>query len=807
MLYFLQFHLIYYTAKMKDINDNITSPFLLKISFSKWLEHYNEQTTSRDNALRVRAKHVLKVADELPILTDGFTDFSKLDLYKTQISDVLADAFSSVLSENEIRAAAIPFHNIVFNTSKRFKTIIENAGDDFKLKLDNLTEKEKYIVACAIILNNCYQYNLNFKRPFIYEIPDKNGITHYYKVLYNADFVEIKPNEKAPKITDADIAELLDNYDNYDLWCEKFPPQSYDFKGFVISNLFDVTDDHAISNLKSILLSKSNTYNLWDINAVEEAFKSLLNVVDVKVGFLIYNKLTNTFNQIYGEQYQSYLLNGNSDRPCEEVLCDKSFDMLFKQKLFYSISDVELFNRLSKGTTPQYRNLKEQGFKSAILAPIANDQELFGILELVSKQHGALNSLNINKLNEVMPYILTVVERSLREEENLIEAVIQKECTAIHTSVKWKFAESARQFIKEKSESSELPTFNKIVFNDVYPLYGQIDVKGSSNARIIATQKDLKVQLKSALNVIIKAIKIKHLPVYEQINFQIKQFIIEIEENFKADSEYLISEFLKIDVNPLMRLIKQNKPMLKAEVDAYFKQLDPKIEVVYHYRWNYDETIRLINKNMSALLDEKQIKAQEMYPHFFERFKTDGVEHNMYIGESITREDNFSMIYLYNLRLWQLQVMCEMENFYYQNQKNYPMSLDVSSMVLVFSQPLSIRFRMDEKRFDVDGTYNARYEVVKKRIDKAFIKGTQDRITEKGKLTIVFSKKEDQVEYLGYIHFLQNKQLLDTDVEILELEDLQGVTGLKALRVSILYHLENDKKFYTYNDLIATIQD
>jgi hypothetical protein len=26
---------------------------------------------------------------------------------------------------------------------------------------------------------------------------------------------------------------------------------------------------------------------------------------------------------------------------------------------------------------------------------------------------------------------------------------------------------------------------------------------------------------------------------------------------------------------------------------------------------------------------------------------------------------------------------------------------------------------MDEKRFDVDGTYNARYEVVKKRIDKA----------------------------------------------------------------------------------------
>ncbi len=148
-----------------------------------------------------------------------------------------------------------------------------------------------------------------------------------------------------------------------------------------------------------------------------------------------------------------------------------------------------------------------------------------------------------------------------------------------------------------------------------------------------------------------------------------------------------------------------------------------------------------------------------------------------------------------------------MENAYYQNQHEYPISLDVASMVLVFNQPLSIRFRMDEKRFDVDGTYNARYEVVKKRVDKAFIKGTEERITEKGKLTIVYSQKEDEEEYKTYISFLQSKNVLDNDLEVLELEDLQGVTGLKALRVSILYHNENDdKNFYTYNDLMETIK-
>lgn len=170
-----------------------------------------------------------------------------------------------------------------------------------------------------------------------------------------------------------------------------------------------------------------------------------------------------------------------------------------------------------------------------------------------------------------------------------------------------------------------------------------------------------------------------------------------------------------------------------------------KVEALYHHRKDYDDTISLINKEMASLLDKKQVEAQAMYPHYFERFKTDGVEHNMYIGESITKEDSFNPIYLYNLRLWQLQVMIEMENAFYLMQPSFPVKLDVASMILVFNQPLSISFRMDEKQFDVDGTYNARYEIVKKRVDKAYIKGTTERVTQKGKISIVYSQKQDEI--------------------------------------------------------------
>ena len=790
-----------------NINHHIDSPFNLNVSFNKLLDKYEELSLANNDFQVSNAQRVLQIAEENPVLREGFSDLSLLKTYEKEIAGILQDSFNPILTLNEIKTASIPLHDVIFNSSERFRNILKDAGDDFQLEIKNLPEDDTYIVACTIILMFCYGYDLNFKRPFFYEIPDKKGVMRYYKILYNADFVEITPNEKAPKLTQEDYDELIDNFENIELWREKFPPNSYDFKGFVISNIFDVTDDQSISNIKSSLLGKGKRKDEAFMKDFQDIFRSLLGLKDIKVGFSIYNKEEDSFVRVYGAGMTSYLLNELEASYCTDALCNWSYERLIKEKKYFTISNVEDAYNNSECNVPHIKMLYEQGIKSAIFAPIANDTGLMGILEIVSEQPKVLNSINANKLVDVMPFIVSAVERSKREEENLIEAVIQKECTSIHSSVHWKFVQEARNYIKSEYSKDESPTFRKIAFDNVYPLFGQIDVKGSSDSRNEATKKDLVMQLNLAEKILEKSLEERHIPFYEQIKFQIAEYSSELNNNFKVDSEHAITVFLREDVKPVFQLIAKTQEALKEDIEGYFSKIDEDLNVIYFYRKHYDDTIKLINTNMSSLLDDKQMEAQQMYPHFFERFKTDGVEHNMYIGESITKQDSFSMIYLYNLRLWQLQVMCEMENAYYQNQHEYPVALDVASMILVFNQPLSIRFRMDEKRFDVDGTYNARYEVVKKRVDKAFIKGTEERITEKGKLTIVYSQKEDEEEYKKYISFLQSKNILDNDLEILELEDLQGVTGLKALRTSILYHNENDdKNFYTYNDLMETIK-
>ena len=158
--------------------------------------------------------------------------------------------------------------------------------------------------------------------------------------------------------------------------------------------------------------------------------------------------------------------------------------------------------------------------------------------------------------------------------------------------------------------------------------------------------------------------------------------------------------------------------------------------------------------------------------------------------------------------MWQLQVMCEMENVHYALKPKLPVPLDATSLILVYNTSLSIRFRMDEKQFDVDGTYNARYEVIKKRIDKSFIKGTNQRLTQKGLLSIVYSQKKDELEYLRYIKFLRSKGCFNDKIEIVELEGLQGVSGLKAIRAEILYKRDQEpEKTYTYEDLMEALKE
>ena len=89
---------------------------------------------------------------------DGVTNDACANSYRPQINDLLEDLFPDILQDNEIKIACLPFNNTAFKSTRRYKSIIAAAGQDFEPKLKSFNEDHYYIMGCSIILSRYYGY-------------------------------------------------------------------------------------------------------------------------------------------------------------------------------------------------------------------------------------------------------------------------------------------------------------------------------------------------------------------------------------------------------------------------------------------------------------------------------------------------------------------------------------------------------------------------------------------------------------------------------------------------------------------------
>lgn len=779
-----------------------SSPLLLRLSFHKVIERLEGTAQSAGRHASGKARDLLARVNQHPELREGITDIWQIENNADLIAELLADLFPAALTTNEIKAVSIPYQGYVFNLSQRFKNILNSAGAGFYFNIRDFDDHEFFVASCCLILNRFYGTQLNFSRPLFYDIPDANGVEKHYRIFYNADFLEITPTPDALDLTPEDISLLLDNYDDLALWKSKFPEKSFVLKGFAIMTLFDVTVENAVSSLKSDLLSSAPAPDLQ--RNFEAILSSIYNIPDLRMGFTAFdNDLGEFNNSSVGKKMQSYLLPGDTNDECIQVLCKRSHQHIMDEKKYFAVSDVDKFVKDDPDSLVG-KHLSMQNIQSFILAPVIKDDVLLGILELVSTRKGELNSINANKLDIFLPFVTDSIDRKVKELQNSIRAIIQNNYTNLHPSVDWKFKREAQNLIF--STNAGLPySLKEITFKKVFPLYGQVDIKDSSITRNLSVKSDLEIQINQLIALLEQLHQYRYIEQAEQSLITLRAFVADLNVNLNADTSHQIQHYLETDIYPILRSAQDVDGEEAEKIADYFTQADIATGSFYNNRRRYETAIAALNSRLITILDKRQLEIQTYFPHYYERFKTDGVEHNMYIGASIAPNQQFDIRDLHRLRLWQLRVIAEMENEVHHLKKTLPIVLGVASMVLVFGTEIDIRFRMDEKHFDVDGAYNIRYEVIKKRIDKAYIKGTNERITKPGKIAIIYTNAEDEQEYRRYIALLQQHKVLESDIEQFDVEELQGISGLKALRVGLLYHnhVETEDTTYTllYDEL------
>ncbi len=600
----------------------------------------------------------------------------------------------------------------------------------------------------------------------------------------DARFIDVNPVHEMPALPEGIINQSTNTIMSIAQLMEHIPLDKFVFEGVAIIRVNDVTEEEVIGKIKNRLIDESAFSDASTYTELETYIQALIGIKGTSIGITPFFKINGHY--VYSDLHNSNSLlfkhfHSNTDKDEISDYC---------KLLFRDNSQPVLFPQLEQEIVSKYQNLQYyymEGARSIILCPLKYHDGLIGLLEIVSKNSGELQPLHVDKLEAAVPLFTLGLEKSLERLISQVDTMIKKKFTAVQPSVEWRFTEAALNYIVSK-HGNEAAKIEKICFEDVYPLYGAIDIRNSSTERSHSIQLDIIDQLEHAKKVVKKAQSDSTpFPLLQEIEFKIDRYIAAASDILQTEEELSIHDFMQGQVAQLFNHLHGTQASVKNDIEFYFASLDPQLGMLYHHRKEYENSISRINDSLAHFIDKEQIAAQKVYPHYFERFMTDGLEFNIHIGQSITPRKKFDEIYLRNLKMWQLTALAKASRLTYKLESELSHPLRTTQLILAHSQPLSISFRTEERKFDVDGAYNTRYEIVKKRIDKVHIKENNERLTQPGKIAIVYSQGRDAAEYTEYIEFLQSKNLLKPGIEKHDLEELQGVSGMKALRVDVNY--------------------
>ena len=631
--------------------------------------------------------------------------------------------------------------------------------------------------ASTLILNKFYNFELEewVSKPIITLREKATGLEKHFHMKIDFSYVEIKALKPIPQYTKEQLHQLFQKVGDPTAWTQYFPVDHFAFEGFAIGLLVDVTKVTIQNALK-------DEFNNEDVQSEPSIFlgwlnkylKDYLGTKDLKAGFS--GTLTRGLLDV------SFSLTGESDI---DQLTNKGgiYDLVNKAENRVVCENLSSLDNPSFGE----QKLLDKGFRSAILfQPSIEDHNATFIFEIASTTPNEFNSLTLFQLDEVFDIFQSGTERYFSEIKRAINIFIQDQFTSIHPSVSWRFEEVANNYLL----GSTLPNFNgrleEIVFEDVYPLYGQADIVSSSNLRNDCIKTDLLDNLNWVKRILEEWSGHLNLFLLSVYMDKVDQLTKNLNTEFNSKDETEVVEVLNEEIHPYMdQLSREFEDLPKELYQDYQSYVDPSLNIVYNKRKEYEESVSRLNLSMANHLEKENNALQKILPHYFEKYKTDGVEYNMYVGQSMLEQGTFTNYHLKEFRLWQLIKMCEITRLVNELGPQLPIPLTTAQLVFVYNGSLNIRFRMDEKQFDVDGTYNVRYEILKKRIDKAIVKGVGQRLTQAGKMAIVYLQEKDRHEYLSYCNYLQAHGYIKGEIEDLELDKMQGASGIRALRFTV----------------------
>jgi len=633
-----------------------------------------------------------------------------------------------------------------------------------------------------MILDKYYNLDSIRNERIIYSHLDAGaGLTRYYEVKPDIRFVEINYKKPLPVLNCDRPGMYIQHGQMTEHLEELLPLANFYLEGFTVITLEDITEDFAVEIIKKSLITHAEDEGLL-FEQVRYGLKLLGGCKDTEFGmlpFLSVNKKL-VFDDV--ECSRSVMINAVRKSKTNMAAVYDSAGAYMRNpemRIFPVIGEEE------KIKDPHVYALAEIGIRSYAVLPVFYNQTLVGVLEVYSRNENVPYEQILTRVNNAIPLIAQLLQNSIDQFDTKITNIIQAKFTALQPVVQWKFNEVALDYYREVHAGNSKAVIGTASFHSVYPLYGMIDIRNSTIERNHALARDID-NLLNLLHAEEKNIcDLLKDDSAEGVQSEFVKWHAAISLFLNSGDSGLLNLFLQTEVIPYLRALSNTNPEANGPVSRLKVILEQDGAEISENRGRLEFAMQKINTALNKLFADERKALMNIYPCYFETFRTDGVEYDLYAGQSISPADKFLPQHLEAFRIWQLRTMIKATGVTKKALHKKDWQLSTTQLIYVNPHPINISFRNDERHFDVDGSYNIRYQIIKKRVDKVRIRDTSERLTQPGKIAIVYYNDADAGLYLQYIKTMQQEGLLDEQIENVELEDLQGVFGLKAIRVTV----------------------
>ena len=687
------------------------------------------------------------------------------------------------LEESGLWALGYPTAHHAFYGKAEFYDFID-AGPEL-LFPDN--EKQLPISTTQLLL-----YGVILER--FYGMPNSNekvlyksnvdGFDRYFEFEVDFSFVNIQRKGVLPAI---DLTALRDkeNYclDDLEPIFKVLDPNNFTFEGFTIITLKDKSTEYISDHLHSLIANLSQYKQdsffhelsgiLSTISGSKDIYSSVLPVLELNGYPLISTDFSR--NSLFFRELQKRKSEGGMD-PILTSYLKQPYPIL--HGIDASLDTQDSF----------FRDLiQREGLTSYISIPLNYRHGLVGFVELYSYAPDTLTTSSMMHWRKFTPLLTQLAAEIIFLFKNSLERIVMNNFTAVNPAVEWRFNEVAARQLAAHMRQEKEPPLERVRFEKVHPIYGAIDVKGSTQLRNSIYRSDhlSKIEhLKQFLNT---------LPVQSEKSIVkiLKDRVSEVTNwlNLEDYGLHMLDVFLFINEE-----LSETLDRIKAEIPDYGDLIDRFIsqqkEIGDNQSDLFEISLQHLNKLIKNEVQHFNTAVQDVFPSYFELFRSDGVEYDMYVGQSITPTKIFESSFLRTIRKLQIISMVHIGQVAAKVMLSQPVPMQVTLLIFVHTSTIDISFREDERRFDVEGGYNIRYQMVKKRIDKVRIKDTNERLVRPNTLAIIFQGDTLEKEVRELLSEVAAIGMLEPEVEFCTLEEIQGVSELRAIRAEIVLNEE-----------------